>query len=134
MKQEFKILEGARIADFKRKSDLIMLDFICNDGKHISLHSLCSLRVFLNDKLLISSWDITKKGKKAKQRFDWEQPFTSMFDDELEASKDMIFAIPVKSVVLNNEDLYIDLENGVKFEFLIDTVAKEEKYRISIMS
>lgn len=130
-----ELFNGAKINWFKRMCDLIMLDFSSKEGKNFSLHILTFMRIFAKDRLIVSSWDMYRKGKKSKKKFKYDCPNSTMYDDEIEENNEILCSVAIKSVALKNKDLYISLENGVRIEILIDAVKldeneSEEEYRV----
>lgn len=127
-----KRLIGGNIADISRICNLLSVQVNACNGKKINLHIQTFFRVLEKGKVIISSEDMYKCGKKCDpEKFNWDIPGESVFDDSLRQHRDKIFH--AKILQMRTEyagDVFLTLENEIYVQFLIDTAESEEKYRV----
>ena len=111
-----------------------MLSLEIGEKNHANffLHIQSFFRFLKKDRLLISSEDMYRCGKKCiPERFRWDEPGNSLFDEALDTNIDIITGSKIKKIVKEaNGDLTIVFENSLSLQILIDTIESEEKYRI----
>jgi hypothetical protein len=127
----YKKMEGKKIVNVSRTLDLIMLSFGDDKGKNFYLHIQCFFRIFRNNQLILSSWDLYRPNpQKSENKFIWTDPGSSLFDYCLDHSREEIFGLIVEDIVQRKRDLLIRLSNHTIIEVLIDTTSTDEQYRI----
>ena len=133
--EQFKNLINSKILGIVRICDLIKINFKSCE-KEICIHVQKALfRIVESEKLLVSSWDIGIPGKNYKrklfQKFKWDIPGNTLYDDEINDNKDKLLDTAVIDVFSNGKDLILQLENNLRIEIIADTLQPEhEIYRV----
>ena len=125
-------LINCRIAEISRVCDLICIRFISPNKKEISLHVQSFLRFLNGDKILVCSDDMYRcLDGYDSESFEWDVPGKSVYDLSLKNSG----VVDANSTVIKCEknsagDLKIIFSDGMILQIIVNTVEKEEKYRI----
>lgn len=133
MKRELvKALMQSKIIDISRVCNLICIQFLTIEEKIISLHIQSLFRVIKNARILLSSEDIYRCGKKCKpELFEWDTPGDSIFDECLIDIKEQFHQGKlVKTKFTKIGDVYLLFDTGIILQIVVDTTCFEEKYRI----
>ena len=114
-----------------RVCDLICIQFISPNKDEISLHIQSFFRILKKDKVLVCSDDMYRCSQDCdSELFEWDIPGKAIYDISLKNNIIDTNATVIKSEINPVGDLQIVFSDGMVLQSLINTVEKEEKYRV----
>ena len=121
-----------KIISFNRVCDLLSITISDLNEEEIFIHIQSFFRFLKDGKVLISSEDMYRCGKKSNlENFQWDKPGESLFDDTMKLNNDILFNSKIVSFNIENSgDLTVHFENDLILQIFVDTSESEEKYRI----
>ena len=124
-------LIGKSITRINRVCDLVCIQFGI-EPDDISIHIQCFFRFLKDKKIVLCSEDMYRCDSRfSYEAFEWDVPGQSIYDDSL--SKNLEALQNGKVVKIHQTDcgdFTIFFDGDIQLQVIIDTVEKEEKYRI----
>lgn len=123
------LIVEAKIQWIKRTCNLIMFDLLDKNDYSICLHVECFMKIIKDNKIIACTNDMYTPGENChKKKFKWDKPGTSLFDETLQANLKEVVNKRINEVKIQNNELYLHLENNVIIEIIPDSVTDSEAY------